>query len=86
MAKFTFSMSKNDAIKAFKKGFMGQGVGNIAILKDKGDKFILGAPMMKLTVTFNEHTCQTKASLFGKAILATVNTKIELVDGFIKTY
>lgn len=85
MAKFTFSMSKKEVILALKKGFMGQGVGNIAILKDTGNKFILGAPMMTVTVTFENHTCQTKASLFGKALLSSVNTKIELIDGFTKT-
>ena len=85
MAKFTFSMSEKEAILAFKRGFMGQGVGNVAILKDKGKEFILGAPMMTVTVTFKNNTCQTKASLFGKALLSTVNTKIELIDGFTKT-
>ena len=84
MAKFTYSMSENDAIMAFKKGFMGQGVGNIAILKDKGSEFVLGAPMMTVTVTFKGNVCETKASLFGKALLGTVNTKLELIEGFKK--
>lgn len=84
MAKFSYSMSQADAILAFKKGFMGVGVGNVAILKDKGDEFVLGAPMMTVTVKFKDGICETKASLVGKTILATVNTKIELIDGFKK--
>lgn len=84
MAKFSYSMSQNDAILAFKKGFMGQGVGNVAILKDKGNEFVLGAPMMTVKVKFSNGTCTTSASLFGKALLGTVNTKIELIDGFKK--
>ena len=84
MAKFRFSMSETDAILAFKKGFAGQGIGNVAILKDKGNEFILGAPMMTVTVTFKNNICETKASLFGKALLGTVDTKIELIEGFKK--
>lgn len=33
MAKFSYSMNQSEAILAFKKGFMGQGLGNVAILK-----------------------------------------------------
>ena len=77
-------MSQSEAILAFKKGFMGQGVGNVAILKDKGNEFVLGAPMMTVKVKFENGVCTTGASLFGKALLATVNTKIELIDGFKK--
>ena len=84
MAKFSYSMSQNDAILAFKKGFMGQGVGNIAILKDKGNEFVLGSPMMTVKVEFSNGICTTSASLFGKVLLGTVNTKIELIDGFKK--
>lgn len=84
MAKFSYSMSDSEAILAFKKGFMGQGVGNIAILKDKGNSFVLGAPMMKVNVSFKNGICETDASLFGKSLLATVNTKIELINGFKK--
>ena len=84
MSKFSYSMSQSDAILAFKKGFMGQGVGNVAILKDKGNEFVLGAPMMTVKVKFDNGTCTTSASLFGKAIQATVDTKIELIDGFKK--
>ena len=84
MAKFSYSMNQSEAILAFKKGFMGQGLGNVAILKAKGNEFVLGAPMMTVKVKFEKGICTTKASLFGKAILATVNTKIELIDGFKK--
>lgn len=84
MSKFSYSMNQNDAIMAFKKGFMGRGVGNVAILKDKGSKFVLGAPMMTVKVEFDNGICTTSASLFGKTILSTVDTKIELIDGFKK--
>lgn len=60
------------------------GVGNIAILKDKGNTFVLGAPMMTATVAFKKGICKTKASLIGKTLLSQVNTKIELIDGFKK--
>lgn len=84
MAKFSYSMSESDAILAFKKGFMGAGVGNVAILKDKGNQFVLGAPLMTVKVTFKNGVCETKASLIGKTLLSTVNTKIELIEGFKK--
>lgn len=84
MAKFSYSMGEKEAILAFKKGFMGQGVGNIAILKDQGNKFTLGAPMMTVTVAFNNGICETKASLFGKTIISSVDTKIELIEGFTR--
>lgn len=85
MAKFSYSMSESDAILAFKKGFMGQGVGNVAILKDKGNSFVLGAPMMTVNVSFKNGICETKGSLIGKVtLLSTVNTKIELIEGFKK--
>lgn len=84
MAKFKYTVEDNEAILSFKKAFMGQGVGNIAILKDKGNSFVLGAPMMKVNVEFKNGICETKASFFGKTLLATVNTKIELINGFNK--
>lgn len=84
MAKFSYSMSENEAILAFKRGFMGAGVGNVAILKDKGNEFVLGAPMMTVNVKFKNGICETSASLVGKMLLSTVDTKIELIDGFKK--
>lgn len=85
MAKFSYTMSEAEAILAFKKGFMGQGVGNVAILKDKGNEFVLGAPMMTVDVKIKDGIIETKPSgLFGKKLLATVDTKIELIEGFRK--
>lgn len=84
MAKFSYQMADSDAIRAFKKGFMGQGVGNVAILKDSGNEFVLGSPMMTVKVVIKDGVCTTKGSLFGKMLESTVNTKIELIDGFVK--
>lgn len=84
MAKFSYGMSDNAAILAFKQNFMGQGVGNVAILKDKGNEFTLGAPGMTVKVSFKNGICTTAASLAGKILEGTVNTKIELIDGFTK--
>ena len=77
-------MPDSEAILAFKKGFMGQGMGNVAILKDNGNEFVLGAPMMTVKVVIKDGVCTTKGSLFGKVIESTVNTKIELIEGFVK--
>ena len=84
MAKYSYTMNQNDAILAFKKAFVGQGMGSVAILKDKGTEFVLGAPMMTVKVKFEGGICSTNASLFGKSLLGTVNSKIELIDGFRK--
>ena len=83
MAKFSYSMSEGEAILAFKKVFAGPGVG-VAILKDKGNEFVLGSPMMTVNVKFNNGICKTKGSMFGKALISTVDTKIELIEGFKK--
>lgn len=84
MAKFSYSMTDEEAILAFKRGFMGQGVGNIAILSERGKKFKLGAPMMTVTVEFNHGICTTKGSFVGKVLEGTVHIKMELIDGFRK--
>lgn len=84
MAKFSYQMSDSEAILAFKKGFAGVGVGNVAILKDSGNEFVLGSPMMTVKVVIKGGVCTTKGSLFGKLIESTINTKIELLDGFVK--
>ena len=84
MAKFSYQMPDSEAILAFKKGFMGQGVGNVPILQDKGNEFVLGSPMMTVKVVLKDGVCTTKGSLFGKVIESTINTKIELIDGFVK--
>ncbi len=74
-------MTDAEAILAFKKGFMGASVGNIAILKDKGNEFVLGAPMMTVNAKFKDGIYETKASLIRKAFLSKVDTKIELING-----
>lgn len=84
MAKFVYKMTDAEANLAFKKGFAGQGVGNIAILSEKNNVFKLGSPGMTVVVSLKNGVCSTKASLFGKVLLASVNTKIELIDGFVK--
>ena len=84
MAKFSYSMTDADAVLAFKKAFAGVGVGTFAILKDKGNEFVLGAPMMTVNVKFKNGTCETKASLIGKTLLSAVNTNIELIQGLKK--
>lgn len=84
MAKFSYQMADSEAVLAFKRGFAGQGVGNVAILRDKGNEFVLGAPMMTVNVTIKDGICTTKSSLFGKLLESTVNTKIELIEGFVK--
>ena len=61
MAKFSYTMNQNDAILAFKKAFVGQGMGSVAILKDKGTEFVLGAPMMTVKVKFEGGICSTSA-------------------------
>ena len=85
MAKFTYSMTDAEAKLALKKSFLGNGgVGNIAVLKEKDNLLVVGAPMMTVKIQFNNGTCETKASLFGKVLLKTVETKIELTEGFKK--
>ena len=84
MSKFAYSMSDSEAVLAFKKGFMGVGVGNVAILKDKGNAFVLGAPMMEVDVRFEKGVVSTSARGMGKTLLGTVDTKIELIEGFRK--
>ena len=84
MSKFAYSMSDGEAILAFKKGFMGVGVGNVAILKDKGNAFVLGAPMMEVDVKFENGIVTTGSRGMGRTLLATVDTKIELIEGFRK--
>ena len=85
MAKFSYNMSDSQAVLAFKKAFAGTGIGNVAILKDKGNSFVLGSPMMTVNVDFKDGVCTTKSSLFGKVIEGTINAKIELIDGFEKS-
>lgn len=66
MAKFSYGMSDNEAILAFKQNFMGQGVGNVAILKDKGNEFTLGAPGMTVKVSFKKRHLHNSSFSGGK--------------------
>lgn len=80
MAKFRYSMSKRDAILAVKRSLNGK----VAIMSDSADKLKVGAPMITAKITFTDNQVETSASLFGKAILNTVNSCIELTEGFEK--
>lgn len=80
MATFSFNCNKQTAILNVKKALNGK----IGILKDKGDVLVVGAPMMKVKITFTNNNVSTKASLFGKTLLGSVNNCIELSDGFVK--
>jgi len=80
MAKFTFEMSKKDAIIAVKKALSGK----VAILSDKNDTLTVGSPMMTVKIAFAENEVTTSASLVGKVVIGTVDSAIELTDGFEK--
>ncbi len=80
MAKFICAMNRREAVIAVKRTVNGK----VAILKDKDDLLVVGAPMMTVKIKFENGTVETKASPFGKAILGTVNSCIELADGFTK--
>ena len=85
MAKFTYSMKDAEAILALKKTFLGNGgPGNIPVLREKDNLLVVGAPFMTVKIKFNNGVCETKARLFGKVMKKTVETKIELTDGFKK--
>ena len=80
MAKFNYSCDEKTAILSVKKALNGK----VGILKDKGSELVVGAPMMTVNIVFNNGTVETKASLFGKALLGTVDSCIELSGEFIK--
>ena len=80
MATFKFSMSKKDAVIAVKKALNGK----MAILSDKNDCLTVGSPMMTTKIAFSENEVTTSAALFGKAVIGSVNSAIELIDGFEK--
>ena len=80
MAKFNYSCDEKAAILSVKKALNGK----VGILKDKGSELVVGAPMMTVNIVFNNGTVETKASLFGKALLGTVDSCIELSGEFIK--
>lgn len=58
--------------------------GKVAILKDKTDELVVGAPMMTATITIRNNVVETKASLVGKVVLGTVDSCIELAEEFEK--
>ena len=80
MAKFKFEMDKKSAVLAVKKALNGK----VAILKDKNDCLTVGSPMMTVNIKFSENTVETSASLVGKVVIGTVDSAIELSDGFEK--
>ena len=86
MAKFTYSMKDAEAILALKKTFLGNGgPGNVPVLREKDNLLVVGAPpFMTVKIKFNNGVCETKARLFGNIMKKTIETKIELTDGFKK--
>jgi hypothetical protein len=53
-------------------------------MKDNGAELAVGGPGVTVKVKFANGIVETSASLFGKAVLGTVNTAIELINGFEK--
>ncbi len=80
MAKFNYSCDNKTAVQSVKRALTGK----LAILKDTGNTLVVGSPMMTANITFKNGTVETNASLFGKVILGTVDTCIELIEGFSK--
>lgn len=80
MAKFSYSCDEKKAILSVKKSLNGK----LPILKDKGNELVVGMPMMSTKVTFGNGVVETGAALFGKAVLGTVNSCIELSEEFTK--
>ena len=80
MAKFKYNMGEREAILEFKKAINGK----LAVLKDKGTELSVGGPGVSVKVIFENGIVETSASLFGKFVLGTVDTAIELINGFEK--
>lgn len=80
MAKFRYSLSANEAVLSVKRALNGK----VGILKDKPNLLVVGAPMMTVKISFDNGTLTTSASLFGKALLGTVYSCIELSGDFTK--
>ena len=80
MAKFKFEMSKKEAILAVKKALNGK----VAVLSDKNDCLTVGAPMMTAKICFTEGEVTTSGALFGKIMVSTVDSAIEITEGFEK--
>ncbi len=80
MSKFSYTMDDASAVKAIKKAIDGK----IAIMKDKGNILVVGAPIMPVNITIQNGIVETSGSLLGKTIVATVDSSIELAEGFEK--
>ena len=79
MAKFRFDSDKKTAVLAVKRALNGK----LAILKDKNGCLTVGTPpFMTVEIQFSDGFVETKASLFGKILVGTVDSAIELLDGF----
>ena len=82
MAQFSHTKTQWEAMLAVKRAVAGI---PLAILKEKANELKVGTPpFMIVKITFENGTVKTKSSLFGKIILNSVNTAIELADGFRK--
>jgi hypothetical protein len=80
MAKFTHELGKKEAVLAVKRALNGK----MAVLKDTGDQLVVGSPMMTVKILITDKTVETSASLIGKVVLGTVDSCIELAEGFTK--
>lgn len=80
MSKFSYSCDEKTAILSVKKALNGK----VGILKDKENELVVGAPMMTTKILFKNGVLETDANLFGKAILGTVDSCIELSGSFTK--
>ena len=80
MSKFSFAMPKDKAILEVKRAINGK----VAILKDKGNELVVGAPFMTATISFKDGYVETSAALVGKVVIGTVDSAIELTEGFTK--
>ncbi|MGI6265166.1 MAG: hypothetical protein ACOYJY_06870 [Acutalibacteraceae bacterium] len=80
MARFTYTMDDASAVLKIKQAMAGKA----AILKDKGNELTVGSPMMTVKITVQNGTVTTNASLAGKMLLSTIDSLIEITEGFTK--
>ncbi len=81
MAKFKYTMDDLTAVREVKKAVNGK----VAILKDKDNTLVVGTPpFMTINIKFNKGIVETSASLAGKILLSSVDSMIELTEGFQK--
>ena len=73
-------MDDKAAVLEFKKAIMGK----VAVMKDSGLELAVGGPGMTVKVTFSKGVVETKASMFGKMMLGTVDSVLEVTEGFEK--